>query len=132
MSFAFALEEKTDSNKIISEVQVRLKYNGDHDTVNPLMDLLHNEIEDVDDDGNEMKGMKLIAIAKQIFEPQSSIENKNKIFRSNECVICLTEPPNVLFCNCGHICICTECSKIECLEECPICKTENTILGIIE
>ena len=55
-----------------------------------------------------------------------------KTFKEDECVICLTEPPNVLFCNCGHIAICPECSKKEPLEECPICKTENTILRIIE
>ena len=53
-------------------------------------------------------------------------------FKEDECVICLTEPPNVLFCNCGHLCLCAECSKIECFEECPICKTENTIIRIIE
>ena len=78
--------------------------------------------------------MKVVAIAKQIFELQNSIEkiNKNKTFRSNECVICITEPPNVLFCNCGHIAICVECRKIENLEQCPICKTENEILRIIE
>ena len=59
---------------------------------------------------------------------EEKIINKRKSFKSDECVICLTEPPNVLFCNCGHIAICVECSKIECLEECPICKTENTNL----
>ena len=63
---------------------------------------------------------------------EEKIINTSKSFKSDECVICLTEPPNVLFCNCGHICICEECSKIECLKECPICKTENTILRIIE
>ena len=34
-----------------------------------------------------------------------------KTFRNDECVICLTEPPNILFCECGHICICTRCYK---------------------
>ena len=28
--------------------------------------------------------------------------------------------------------VCAECSKIECFEECPVCKTEKTILRIIE
>ena len=56
-----------------------------------------------------------------------------KIFKEDNCVICLTNPPNILFCNCGHLCVCEECSKTgESLEKCPICKTENTNLRIIE
>ena len=61
------------------------------------------------------------------------IINAEKIFNEGECVICLTNPPNILFCNCGHLCVCVECSKTgESLEKCPICKTENTNLRIIE
>ena len=63
---------------------------------------------------------------------EKKIINASNSFKSDECVICLTEPPNVLFCNCGHIAICVECSKMKSLEECPICKTENIILRIIE
>ena len=69
------------------------------------------------------------------FEEESEVKkiiNASNSFKSDECVICLTESPNVLFCNCGHIAICVECRKIERLEQCPICKTENEILRIIE
>ena len=132
MVFVFAKKQKIDSNMIFSDVVVRLKYNGDHIRVNPLIALLYDKIENIKDDTPEVKGIKLIAIVRQIFEPQNSIENKNEIFRSIECVICLNEPPNVLFCNCGHIAICEECNKKESLEQCAICKTENTILRIIE
>ena len=55
-----------------------------------------------------------------------------KCFKSDECVICLNKQPNVLFCNCGHIPICTECSKIKKFTECPVCKTKNEIVRIIE
>ena len=65
---------------------------------------------------------------KNMIEPINNI----KTFRKDECVICLTEPPNVLFCACGHICICTSCNKKQVLEKCPLCKTKNTILRIIE
>ena len=44
---------------------------------------------------------------------EKKIINASNSFKSDKCVICLTEPPNVLFCNCGHITICVECSKIE-------------------
>ena len=46
-----------------------------------------------------------------------------KSFRTDTCVICLTEPPNVLFTDCRHICICFECEEIKPLSKCPYCKT---------
>ena len=58
--------------------------------------------------------------------------NSIQTFKTGDCVICLTKPPQVLFCNCGHLCVCTECNKMEILETCPICQTENTILRVIE
>ena len=46
-----------------------------------------------------------------------------KSFRTDTCIICLTEPPNVLFTDCRHICICLECEEIKPLDKCPYCKT---------
>ena len=64
---------------------------------------------------------------------KKKIINAENIFKEDEGVICLTNPPNILFCNCGHLCVCEECSKTgESLEKCPICKTGNTNLRIIE
>ena len=70
----------------------------------------------------------------------SNLKNKNnaitineiKTYKTDECVICLENRNNVLFCNCGHICICEKCIEIKRLTKCPVCKTENTILRIIE
>ena len=42
--------------------------------------------------------------------------NADQTFKSDECVICLTNLPNVLFCNCGHIAICVECDRVKSLE----------------
>ena len=53
--------------------------------------------------------------------------NKEKTFKSDECVICLSNPPNVLLCNCGHLCLCKKCNKTKRLGNCPICKTESTM-----
>ena len=47
-------------------------------------------------------------------------------FKYDECVICLDNPPNVLFNNCGHICICHNCDR-ESLNSCPICRAVTTI-----
>ena len=53
--------------------------------------------------------------------------NTEITFKYDECVICLTNPPSVLFCNCGHIPLCVECDKTKSVKDCPICKTGNTI-----
>ena len=58
--------------------------------------------------------------------------NSIQTFKSEECVICLTNPPKVLFCNCGHLCLCVECNKMKTLKTCPVCKTENEIIRMLE
>ena len=57
--------------------------------------------------------------------------NDYKTFKSDQCVICLEKEPKVLFCNCGHLCICKKCASHR-YDNCPVCKKENTILRIIE
>ena len=57
--------------------------------------------------------------------------NDFKTFKLEQCVICLEEEPKVLFCNCGHICICEKCASHR-YDNCPVCKKENTILRIME
>ncbi|XP_065828974.1 E3 ubiquitin-protein ligase LRSAM1-like isoform X2 [Oscarella lobularis] len=39
-----------------------------------------------------------------------------------ECVVCLSERPNVVLLNCGHVCSCEECSAK--LSICPICRSQ--------
>ena len=63
---------------------------------------------------------------------ESKVINLFKIFKSEECIICMDKKPSVLFCNCGHLCICEECYKLKSLSACPICKTDNEIIRTLE
>ena len=72
------------------------------------------------------------AMAKQQMETRKERINLEKSFKSKECVICLTKPTNVLFCNCGHLCLCVECDEVKGLDVCPVCKTENYIKRMVE
>ena len=63
---------------------------------------------------------------------ESKVINLFKIFKSEECIICMDKKPSVLFCNCGHKCICEECYKLKSLSACPICKTDNEIIRTLE
>ena len=64
-------------------------------------------------------------------EREEKIVNSSQCFKSEKCVICLTDPPNVLFCNCGHICFCLECEKLKNSNLCPICKINNKIIRVL-
>ena len=91
--------------------------------LNQIIDSLYNEEEENEEDSEYSEDEEIEEEIKQI--------NTDKSFKSDECVICLTNPPNVLFCNCGHLCMCEECDKVKSLNTCPVCKTENTIKRII-
>ena len=59
--------------------------------------------------------------------------------REDICCVCLTKPPNVMFSNCGHLCLCEECNdrlnsnhnfEVGNLK-CPMCRTKVTQKRII-
>ena len=57
--------------------------------------------------------------------------NANKTFKTEECLICVENKPNVLFCGCGHLCVCEECIKYYESYECPVCQNINENIRII-
>ena len=67
----------------------------------------------------------------EYIQNEARIINSSQSFKSDECVICLTNPPNVLFCNCGHLCLCSECERKKISNKCPMCKIGNTIIRIL-
>ena len=86
----------------------------------------------VDIDNLEYIRLGGIGIENHISYNIERIINSSQTFKSEECVICLTNPPQVLFCNCGHIPFCSECEKLKTSNKCPICKTENDIIRMLE
>ena len=105
---------------------------------NDFLDQLDNEIYNAEKEEGRLWGVEPFNIVICIHRQNiNRINNEkvikiDKIFKTEECVICLSTKPNVLFCSCGHLCICNECNKIKKLNVCPACRTENTILRIIE
>ena len=86
------------------------------------------------EENEELTVLDIEPIAEDEKEPdeEPKIINPSKIFKSDECIICMDNKPNILFCNCGHLCYCTECYKLKSLSACPICKTENEIIRTLE
>lgn len=49
-------------------------------------------------------------------------KRRRKIYREGEgCIICCEQPPNVVFLDCKHLCVCSRCTDK--LKQCPICRT---------
>ena len=57
--------------------------------------------------------------------------NTNKTFKTEECLICTENIPNVIFCGCGHLCVCDECVKTYRSYKCPMCKHTNKNIRIL-
>ena len=133
--FLLCLEEKTDENIKNLNKEIKLVW----DSSMPLGHYLDYEIENMYEDDNFLytnNNVKLVIMAQEVsfLEKNNQIKkiNNKKTYKIKECVICLTNPPNVLFCDCGHICLCEKCSEMKRFDKCPICKTKKTILRIIE
>ena len=80
-------------------------------------------LEDEEEENNNIENNQTL----EEEEERNKQINTDKFFKLDECVICLTNLPNILFCNCGHLCLCVECDKTKSLNVCPVCKFENTI-----
>ena len=122
-------EDKLDSE--ISKIYCD-KFYGDNlrklEFEKKILEALKKYLKEQEENLTDLFELKLIL---KIYIMEKQINTK-QTFKSVECVICLTNTPNVLFCNCGHLCICIECDKVKSLNTCPVCKTENTIKRTIE
>ena len=43
-------------------------------------------------------------------------------FEQDTCVICVTNKPNILYSDCGHMCIYDSCDKAHPINTCPLCR----------
>ena len=78
------------------------------------------EIEDEMDLGEESED--------EVLENENHITVK-KPFVSDQCVVCLSNKPNLIFIKCLHCCVCLECEKRRPFNKCPSCRT-NILMKI--
>ena len=59
------------------------------------------------------EGVRLTVVKIEILKVNADVISMNgeKTFKQDKCMICLNNEPNVMFCNCGHLCICSTCRK---------------------
>ena len=113
-----------DNELYVKNLEVILKTH--YDFYNADYDLYFNVIAELENNN------ELIVSHEVPIPEEPKIINLFKIFKSDECIVCMINKPNVLFCNCGHLCYCIKCYKLKSLSACPICKTENEIIRMLE
>lgn len=59
----------------------------------------------------------------QLVNVQNQNQNNHDNDVNNECVVCLTNPREVVLLDCGHVCLCMDCLERLPTENCPICRT---------
>ena len=70
---------------------------------------------------------------------KEDLKSSKKCTKEETCCVCISKPSNVLFPNCGHLCLCEDCNKSlndnhdfeEGNLKCPMCRTEVTQQRII-
>ena len=82
----------------------------------------HSDLNELDEEVEEYNRYNI-----EEEEEEEELINADKIFKLDDCIICLTNLPNILFCNCGHIPICGKCEEMKLLNICPVCKTSNSV-----
>ncbi|KAH7345244.1 hypothetical protein B0J17DRAFT_33237 [Rhizoctonia solani] len=57
--------------------------------------------------------------------PKAAAHTAAKLERDGLCVICQDEDANIAIVDCGHLCLCLECSELvmQSSKECPLCRT---------
>ena len=143
-AYSYTIRRKfINENFILTEDNSRINYNYEYDNnelyIKDLEIILTTHYDFYNEEYAfyfevlaELEQNNELLVSHEPINEEVKIINPSKIFKSEECIICLTNQPIILFCNCGHIPICTECYKLKSLSACPICKTENTILRVIE
>ena len=88
---------------------------------------------EIEEEEEEEENNNELIVSHEIPPPEKpKIINLFKIFKSDECIICMDNKPNILFCNCGHLCECEGCYKIKTPSICPVCKMDNEIIRMLE
>ena len=145
--FTLCYEPTTRTTRILksSTIELIVKWNGNFTNIRPLAEHIYNKIENMEDVNyvEPIQNIRLVIFSQEeqlikhisnIPIPKEENTNENKTFLTEECAICISKKPNVLFCNCGHLCICSDCfENIQQIEKtpCVVCKEENKTIRIL-
>ena len=56
------------------------------------------------------------------YDEEEETPKITKSYKTEQCLICLNDEPNILCYDCLHICICLKCEELKPLATCPDCR----------
>ena len=119
-----------DTQGIIKDIEVVLEFESPPGTAERLikgcLEKMENHTRMVDDDLDN--GFVLFVTRIEVFDNDEYSLHVSNTNKEDDCIICIEEKPNILFCNCGHMVICDKCfNKLE-NTKCPKCREINKII----
>ena len=135
---------RSDYEEIEKDIEVEVDFNLPTYTFETIMDSIANCIHNMDDEKitlytDDYDNLCLTAITieftthmEKIIGPRNKNVNGENTFKEETCIICVEKEPKVLFCGCGHLCVCKECKKFFQKYVCPICKHKSKNIRILE
>ena len=116
---------------INKDIEVEIEFETQTETIERLINDCINNMED--DNFSLMEELNysvtLTVVKIEISKnDQISIINAKNTYKEDNCIVCLSNKPNILFCNCGHLVVCEECFKRLNNSKCLKCREGNTII----
>ena len=134
-SFSIYQNKEIDNYEIITkDISITALESDIIDTIHDKINIIINNFPDTifPLQLNNITEFRLIFSKYEIFSNEDEYINSESTYKTSNCVICSITTPNVLFCNCGHITICSNCYRNYNKKQCVSCRILNTIVRIIE
>jgi hypothetical protein len=80
------------------------------------------ELELLQEPSKEYIEKKLDELTKSYIDNDWKNISGSKKYNYDECTACMNAIPNIMLYPCGHVCICSECTKELIKYECPVCR----------
>ena len=128
--FLIGLEDTHWPGHKIRYTDIKLTWDGKLESKSSFFQSLEIQVNQTDNENGEFD-TEMLSIQVLSVLTTYEIYNGNKTFKQEECCACMTNKTNVLFCNCGHICICERCLPLNRENKCPVCKKFSNIIRII-
>ena len=135
ISFSIYKNKEIDNYEIIvKDISITVSPSESLDSIHERVNIIINNFPDTifPISPDSISDYCLIFTKYEIFPNEDESINSENTYVTSNCLICSITPPNVLFCNCGHITICSNCYRNYNKKQCVSCRMLNKIVRIIE
>ena len=131
-SFTIYQNKETDNYEImVKDIVIHASPTDTLEDIHERVNIIISHFPDINIPLYSHLDLRLLFTKYESFSYEDESINFENTFHFEQCIICNNQTPNVLFCNCGHLGICTECYKRYNKKQCVSCRMINTITRIL-